>query len=253
VSIHSSSVAEEQGSQSTCVLTKVDFDQALEGYTPGAFRAVGGHGGTTRGRRGAAAAAAGGVEGWGDVGGMAPAKAALQEALVLPLKFGHLLAAAPLRLRTGLLLYGPPGCGKTHIVAAAVAATGARLVSVKGPELLNKYVGQSEASVREVFGRAAAAAPCVLFFDEFDAIAPPRGHDSTGVTDRWVGVWWVMCVGWWVGGWVWVGGRRIEKQGQGCKGIQLTFAVHATQGLSCHSVLCCRVCKPFSACDVSVR
>lgn len=56
-----------------------------------------------------------------------------------------------------------------------------------------------------------------------------------------------------VGGWVWVGGRRIEKQGQGCKGIQLTFAVHATQGLSCHSVLCCRVCKPFSACDVSVR
>lgn len=51
---------------------------------------------------------------------------------------------------------------------------------MKGPELLNKYIGASEASVREVFGRAAAAAPCVLFFDEFDAIAPPRGHDSTG-------------------------------------------------------------------------
>jgi SpoVK/Ycf46/Vps4 family AAA+-type ATPase len=57
---------------------------------------------------------------------------------------------------------------------------------VQGPELLNKYIGQSEAAVRELFARAAAAAPCVLFFDEFDAIAPPRGHDSTGVTDRWV-------------------------------------------------------------------
>lgn len=54
----------------------------------------------------------------------------------------------------------------------------------QGPELLNKYIGQSEAAVRELFNRAAAAAPCVLFFDEFDAIAPPRGHDSTGVTDR---------------------------------------------------------------------
>ena len=55
-----------------------------------------------------------------------------------------------------------------------------RFISVKGPELLNKYIGQSEASVRELFQRAAAAAPCLLFFDEFDAIAPPRGHDSTG-------------------------------------------------------------------------
>ena len=95
-----------------------------------------------------------------------------------------LVAAAPLRLRTGLLLYGPPGCGKTHIVHAAVAAVGARLIAVKGPELLNKYIGASEAAVRDLFARAAAAAPCVLFFDEFDAIAPPRGHDSTGVTDR---------------------------------------------------------------------
>lgn len=58
------------------------------------------------------------------------------------------------------------------------------LVVSQGPELLNKYIGQSEAAVRDLFGRAAAAAPCVLFFDEFDAIAPPRGHDSTGVTDR---------------------------------------------------------------------
>ncbi|WIA08137.1 hypothetical protein OEZ85_007593 [Tetradesmus obliquus] len=126
----------------------------------------------------------GGIQGWEDVGGLSDAVAALHEALVMPAKYGQLLAAAPLRLRTGLLLFGPPGCGKTHVVAAAVAATGARLISVKGPELLNKYIGQSEAAVRELFARAAAAAPCVLFFDEFDAIAPPRGHDSTGVTDR---------------------------------------------------------------------
>jgi peroxin-1 len=94
------------------------------------------------------------------------------------------VASAPLRLRTGVLLYGPPGCGKTHAVSCAAAATGMRFISVKGPELLNKYIGASEAAVRELFQRASAAAPCILFFDEFDAIAPPRGHDSTGVTDR---------------------------------------------------------------------
>lgn len=91
---------------------------------------------------------------------------------------------APLRLRTGVLLYGPPGCGKTHVVAAAVAAAGVRCITVRGPELLNKYIGASEAAVRDVFARASAAAPSVLFFDEFDAIAPARGHDNTGVTDR---------------------------------------------------------------------
>ncbi len=90
------------------------------------------------------------------------------------------MSSAPLRLRTGVLLYGPPGCGKTHAVSCAAAATGMRFISVKGPELLNKYIGASEAAVRELFQRAAAAAPCILFFDEFDAIAPPRGHDSTG-------------------------------------------------------------------------
>ena len=65
-------------------------------------------------------------------------------------------------------------------VRCAVAATGMRLVTVKGPELLNKYIGQSEAGVRGVFAKAAAAAPCVLFFDEFDALAPKRGHDNYG-------------------------------------------------------------------------
>ena len=108
----------------------------------------------------------------------------LQETLELPLKHAELFASSPLRLRSGALLYGPPGCGKTLVARAAAAAAGLRLISVKGPELLNKYIGQSEAGVRNLFARASAAAPCVLFFDEFDAIAPRRGHDNTGVTDR---------------------------------------------------------------------
>lgn len=125
-----------------------------------------------------------GIEGWCDVGGMSEIQEALQESLELPLKYPQIFASSPLRLRTGALLYGPPGCGKTHVVAAAVAATGVRCIVVNGPELLNKYIGASEAAVRDVFQRAAAAAPSVLFFDEFDAIAPKRGHDNTGVGDR---------------------------------------------------------------------
>ena len=70
------------------------------------------------------------------------------------------------------------------VIRAAIKAAGVRSVAIKGPELLNKYIGQSEAGVRDAFRRAAAAAPCALFFDEFDSIAPRRGHDSTGVTDR---------------------------------------------------------------------
>ncbi|THG97215.1 hypothetical protein EW026_g4735 [Hermanssonia centrifuga] len=83
-----------------------------------------------------------------------------------------------------LLLYGFPGCGKTLLASAVAKECGLNFISVKGPELLNKYIGASEQSVRELFERASAAKPCVLFFDEFDSIAPKRGHDSTGVTDR---------------------------------------------------------------------
>ena len=154
-------------------LEKKDLDGAMAGMIPAAFWGSG-----TRNVLQA------GVQGWQDVGGMSAVQEALREALELPLKHAALVATAPLRLRTGVLLYGPPGCGKTHIVAAAVAATGVRCITVSGPELLNKYIGASEAAVRDVFRRAAAAAPSVLFFDEFDAIAPQRGHDNTGVTDR---------------------------------------------------------------------
>ena len=104
--------------------------------------------------------------------------------LELPIKFSKIFAETPLRLISGVLLYGPPGCGKTNIVGAAAAACSLRFISVKGPELLNKYIGASEQAVRDIFSKASAAAPCILFFDEFDSIAPKRGHDNTGVTDR---------------------------------------------------------------------
>ncbi|GLI68017.1 hypothetical protein VaNZ11_012315, partial [Volvox africanus] len=158
-------------------VTQEDLKEALDGFVPAAFWGVQ-----------QASTAAGKAEGWEDVGGLEDVVASLREALLLPVRYRDLVAAAPLRLRTGALLYGPPGCGKTHVVAAAVAAVSkiapVRFLTVKGPELLNKYIGASEAAVRDLFARAAAAAPAVLFFDEFDAIAPPRGHDSTGVTDR---------------------------------------------------------------------
>ncbi|CAM0911659.1 unnamed protein product [Alopecurus aequalis] len=122
--------------------------------------------------------------GWEDVGGLNEAVTIIKETLELPSKYPNVFTKAPVRLRSNVLLYGPPGCGKTHIVRAAAAACSLRFISVKGPELLNKYIGSSEQSVRDFFAKAAAAAPCLLFFDEFDSIAPQRGTHSAGVSDR---------------------------------------------------------------------
>lgn len=150
-----------------------DLEAAREGFVPAAMRGF--H---------SRPPAEGAPAGWDAVGGLGEVRAALTEQLELPMKHAALFAGAPLRLRTGALLYGPPGCGKTLVAKAATEAVGLRCIGVKGPELLNKYIGQSEAGVRDLFTKARAAAPCVLFFDEFDAIAPRRGHDNTGVTDR---------------------------------------------------------------------
>jgi len=121
---------------------------------------------------------------WADIGGLKHAKRVIRETLEWPTKYAPLFKQSPLRLRSGLLLYGYPGCGKTLLASAVARECGLNFISVKGPELLNKYIGASEKSVRDIFDRASAAKPCVLFFDEFDSIAPKRGHDSTGVTDR---------------------------------------------------------------------
>ncbi|KAI8922094.1 P-loop containing nucleoside triphosphate hydrolase protein [Powellomyces hirtus] len=126
----------------------------------------------------------GGEIAWSDVGGMRETKRMLLETLEWPTKYAAIFANCSLRLRSGLLLYGFPGCGKTLLASAVAKECGLNFISVKGPELLNKYIGASEQSVRDLFERASAAKPCVLFFDEFDAIAPRRGNDNTGVTDR---------------------------------------------------------------------
>ncbi|WVQ65961.1 uncharacterized protein L199_004139 [Kwoniella botswanensis] len=121
---------------------------------------------------------------WSDIGGLHEPRRLLRETLEWPTKYAQIFANCPLRLRSGLLLYGYPGCGKTLLASAVARECGLNFISVKGPEILNKYIGASEKAVRDLFERASGAKPCVLFFDEFDSVAPKRGHDSTGVTDR---------------------------------------------------------------------
>lgn len=121
---------------------------------------------------------------WSDVGGLDEVLQALKETFEWPIKYSALFSKTCLKPRSGCLLYGPPGCGKTLLAGAMAGELGINFIGVKGPELLNKYIGASEQAVRDLFSRASAAAPCILFFDEFESIAPQRGHDSTGVTDR---------------------------------------------------------------------
>lgn len=87
-------------------------------------------------------------------------------------------------MNQGLLLYGPPGCGKTYLAGAIAKRFNINFISVKGPELLNKYIGASEQNVRELFEKAQASKPTILFFDEFDSLVPRRGSGQTVVTDR---------------------------------------------------------------------
>uniref|UniRef100_A0A673Z4Z2 Peroxisomal ATPase PEX6 n=1 Tax=Salmo trutta TaxID=8032 RepID=A0A673Z4Z2_SALTR len=121
---------------------------------------------------------------WQDVGGLQQVKREILDTVQLPLERPELLSLG-LR-RAGLLLYGPPGTGKTLLAKAVATECSMTFLSVKGPELINMYVGQSEENVREVFSKARAAAPCIIFFDELDSLAPNRGRsgDSGGVMDR---------------------------------------------------------------------
>jgi peroxin-1 len=156
-------------SSNTITLTRDDYTSALAGFTPASLRNVTLQSSTTK---------------WDSIGGLHSTRQTLLETLQYPTTYAPIFAQCPLRLRSGLLLYGYPGCGKTLLASAVAGECGLNFISVKGPEILNKYIGASEKSVRDLFERAEAARPCVLFFDEFDSIAPKRGHDSTGVTDR---------------------------------------------------------------------
>jgi peroxin-6 len=123
--------------------------------------------------------------GWSDVGGLTHVKDAVMETIQLPLSRPELFAKG-MKKRSGILFYGPPGTGKTLLAKAIATEFSLNFFSVKGPELLNMYIGESEANVRRVFQRARDARPCVVFFDELDSVAPKRGNqgDSGGVMDR---------------------------------------------------------------------
>jgi transitional endoplasmic reticulum ATPase len=127
--------------------------------------------------------------GWDDVGGLAEAKRELIESVEWPLKHPEAFAAAGIKPPRGILLTGAPGCGKTLLAKAVASQTQVNFISVKGPSLLSKYVGESEQGVRDIFRKAKQAAPCIIFFDEIDALVPTRGSggSDSGVTERVIG------------------------------------------------------------------
>uniref|UniRef100_A0A8C3PNG9 Peroxisomal ATPase PEX1 n=1 Tax=Calidris pygmaea TaxID=425635 RepID=A0A8C3PNG9_9CHAR len=151
-------------------LSTMDFQKALKDFTPLALRNVNLHKPKDIG--------------WDRIGGLKDVKQILMDTIMLPAKYPELFANLPIRQRSGVLLYGAPGTGKTLLAGAVARESGMNFISIKGPELLSKYIGASEQAVRDIFSRAQAAKPCIVFFDEFDSIAPRRGHDNTGVTDR---------------------------------------------------------------------
>ncbi len=152
------------------VVTKEDFREALKNIEPSAMREVY-------------------VEvphvGWDDIGGLEKAKQELIEAVEWPLKYPDLFRAISIKPPRGILLFGPPGTGKTMLAKAVASESEANFISIKGPELLSKYVGESERAIRETFRKAKQAAPTVIFFDEIDSIAPQRSSVSdTHVSER---------------------------------------------------------------------
>ena len=153
-------------------ITSQDFDDALREVHPSAMREV--------------LVQKPNIE-WKDIGGLDNVKEELKEAIEWPLKHADLFSKAAIKPPKGLLLYGPPGTGKTLLAKAVASTSESNFISIKGPELLSKWVGESEKGVREIFRKARQAAPCVIFFDEIDAIAPRRSGSDGGdshVTER---------------------------------------------------------------------
>ena len=151
-------------------ITNTDFQNALKEVHPSAMREVQIQRPNVK---------------WDEIGGLAEVKEELSEAIEWPLKHANLFREADVVPPKGLLLYGPPGTGKTMIAKAVATTSESNFISVKGPELISKWVGESEKGVREVFRKARQASPCIVFFDEVDAIAPRRGKsEDSHVTER---------------------------------------------------------------------
>ncbi|TBU00623.1 AAA ATPase [Hamiltosporidium magnivora] len=123
---------------------------------------------------------------WGDIGGLENVKRELRETVQYPVEHADKFLKFGMNPSKGVLFYGPPGCGKTLLAKAIASECQANFISIKGPELLTMWVGESEANVRDIFDKARAAAPCVIFFDELDSIAKSRSTNAgdSGVTDR---------------------------------------------------------------------
>jgi transitional endoplasmic reticulum ATPase len=154
----------------TLVVTREDFHDAFRNIEPSALREVFIEVPEVR---------------WNDIGGLEVAKQQLIEAVEWPLKYPEAFEAINTRPPRGVLLFGPPGTGKTLLAKAVATESEANFISIKGPELLSKYVGESERIVREIFRKARQAAPAIIFFDEIDSIAPTRGASfDSGVTER---------------------------------------------------------------------
>jgi len=123
---------------------------------------------------------------WNQVGGLDDLKQQLIEAVEWPISNPQIFSRMGITPPKGILLYGPPGCGKTLLARAVATESKANFISIKGPELLSKWVGESEKAIREIFRKAKMASPCIIFFDEFDSIAPSRGRHTSdsGVTEK---------------------------------------------------------------------
>jgi transitional endoplasmic reticulum ATPase len=152
-------------------VTKEDFENALKVVQPSAMREVLIEVPKVR---------------WEDIGGLENVKQELREAVEWPLKYPEVFQRMGIEPPKGILLYGPPGTGKTLLAKAVATESEANFIAVKGPELMSKWVGESEKGVRETFRKAKTAAPCIIFFDEIDSLCPARGagYGDAGVTDR---------------------------------------------------------------------
>ena len=152
------------------VISQKDFNDALKVVRPSAMREVLVENPNVR---------------WEDVGGLEGIKRELKEAVEWPIKNPESFKRMGIRPPRGVLLYGPPGTGKTLLAKAVATESEANFIQVKGPSLLSMWVGKSEEGVRRIFERARQVAPCIIFFDEIDALASKRGFDSgTKVTER---------------------------------------------------------------------